>query len=109
MSELDESTMHPEEIEAAKEGLYEVIATFRDGVTLEKFYNAKSEKEPSRVFARNREGDLIGFTDLDGLKNAKDIKMMIVDKFHIAVTDEEAKKVAVILRENHFQDGEISE
>jgi|SRR3990172_11404120 len=109
MSELDESTMHPEEIEAAKEGLYEVIATFRDGVTLEKFYNPKNEKEPSLVYARNREGDLIGFTDLDGLKSAKDIKIMIVDKFHIAVTDEEAKKVAVMLKEDYFQNRGISE
>ena len=107
-----EDKFYPEEIIAAKEGLYEVLATFKDGATLEKFYNPKNGKEPSRVYARNPNGDLIGFADLEGLKSAnnlEDIKMLIAYEFHIAVTDEEAKKVAAGLRESPFQNKGKSE
>lgn len=103
---------YPEEIEAGKEGLREVITTISNGVTLENFYNPKDEKEPSRIYARDQSGDLIGFIDLDGLKNAnnlEDIKILIADELHIAVTDEEAKKVAVGWKERHFQNKGISE
>lgn len=102
----EQEKFYPEEIEAGKEGLYEVITTLSDGVTLEKFYDPKNGKEPARIYARNKKGDLIGFTDLEGLKSAnnlEDIKMLIAYEFHIAVTNEEARKVAAGLRESHFQ------
>lgn len=107
-----ENQLYPERIVAAKEGLYEVLTTLSDGVTLEKFYNPENGKEPSRVYARNSNGDLIGFTDPEGLKSAnnlEDIKMLIAYEFHIAVTDEEARKVAVGVRESHSQNKGKSE
>lgn len=111
MSE-QENKPYSEEIEAGKEGLREVITTISNGVTLENFYNPKDEKEPSRIYARDQSGNLIGFIDLDGFKNVnnlEDIKILIANELHIAVTDEEAKKVAVGWKERHFQDKGVSE
>lgn len=107
-----ENNLYPEEIVGREEGLREIITTTDNGVTLENFYNPKNEKEPSRIYARDQNGDLIGFVDLDGLEsvdNLEDIKILIADELHIAVTDEEAKKVAARWRESHFQNNNISE
>ena len=105
MSELDESTMHPEEIEAEKENLSEKLIHLDDGRTLELFYDPK-KKDLDRFYVRDQNGELVEFTDLkkpNDIYNYKDVQNDIAEKVGIMLTDTEAKKITKTLYERNVK------
>lgn len=97
--------MHPEEIEAEKDDLIERLITLDDGRTLELFYSA-IENEPKMFYIRDKDGELVEFTDLEkpnDIYNYKEVQRAIAEKTGIPVTEKEAKKITKELYERNVK------
>ncbi|HLA26127.1 MAG TPA: hypothetical protein VJ028_03130 [Patescibacteria group bacterium] len=96
MPKHDEFSMHPEEIEADKDLLEELMIKTEDGQTIEVFFNTGKE-QPCRLYIRNQEGKLTEYIDLEkpsDMYDYQDVKNQIAERFKFIVTDEEAGKIA---------------
>lgn len=96
MTEREEISMFPEELEAEKENLFEQLIFLDDGRTLELFYNSKTN-ESIRFYIRDQDGKLTEFTDLkkpNDVYDYEEVRRQIAEKFRITVTEKEAKEIA---------------